>query len=270
MAARSGRKAGWTLSVHKQLVQELVALAICGGAHKVVLSVDKECWELPVVDGKVGPLLGAASEGVLNHDLAQELAMLCSLDGLSIRRERFANGKSQMRWVSAAGLAKMLDQKSEGSFGEIPEMIGSSPDMIRAMDVLDELSSTLVKVSSSSEVIDACVLACSDLFSSTVMLYFDGDSGWIGPRGLLLGPTTRLTAAAQRGVLDVFAPCGEAYEELLGRPPLVVLVPLRSTVVLALAWADDGVQARPLAALLVQRFCRIALRQYAGSAEDAS
>ena len=73
-----------------------------------------------------------------------------------------------------------------------------------------------IKVGSSSEVIDACVVACSELFSSTVMLYFDGESGWIGPRGLLLGSTDRLTAAAQRGVLDVFPPCGEAYEELVG------------------------------------------------------
>ena len=257
------------MSVQKQLVQELLALAICGGAHKVVLSVDQDCWELPVVDGKVGPLLGAAGEGVLDRDLAQELAMLCSVDGLSIRRERFLGGKAQMRWISAAHLAKLLGQHADASFGEVPDMNQSAPDMVRSMDVLDGLSAQLVKVGSSSEVIDACVVACSELFSSTVMLYFDGESGWIGPRGLLLGPTERLTAAAQRGVLDVFAPCGEAYEELVGRPPLVVLVPLNSEVVLALAWADDGVQARPLAALLVQRFCRIALRQYVGTSEIA-
>ena len=253
------------MSVQKQLVQELVALAICGGSHKVVLSVDKDCWELPVIDGKVGPLLGAAGEGVVDRDLAQELAMLCSVEGVAIRRERFLEGKAQMRWISAAHLAKMLDQHAEGSFGEVPDLPQSAPDMVRSMDVLDGLSSKLVKVGSISEVIDACVAACSELFSTTVMLYFDGQSGWIGPRGLLLGATERLSTAAQRGTLDVFAPCGEAYEELVGRPPLVVLVPLNSEVVLTFAWADDGVQARPIAALLVQRFCRIALRQYEGS-----
>ena len=253
------------MSVQKQLIQELVALAICGGSHKVVLSVDKDCWELPVVDGKVGQLLGAVAEGVVDRDLAQELAMLCSVDGLSIRRERFLGGQAQMRWVSAAQLAKKLGQHAEGSFGEVPDMTQSAPDMVRSMDVLDGLSSKLVKVGSASEVLDACVVACTELFSSTVMLHFDGESGWIGPRGLILGPTERLSTAAQRGVLNVFAPCGEAYEELLGRPPLVVLVPLTEQVVLALAWADDGVQARPLAALLVQRFCKIALRQYVGS-----
>ena len=255
------------MSVQKQLVQELVALAICGGSHKVVLAVGDDRWELPVVDGRVGPLLGAGDEGVVGGDLAQELAMLCSVEGLTVRRERFAQGKAQMRWISASHLGKHLDQHAEGSFGELPEMAQSAPTTLRALDVLDGLSADSVKAGAAREVIDACVVACGDLFPSTVMLQLGGESVWVGPRGTMLGVTDRLESARQKGVMDVFAPCGEAYEELLGRPPLVVLVPLTDTIVMALSWADDGVQARPLAALLVQRFCRVALREYLPASE---
>lgn len=250
------------MSIQKQLVQELVALAICGGSHKVVLAVGSDRWDLPVVDGLVGPLMGVGGEGTVGSELAQELAMLCSVEGLSVRRERFTQGKAQMRWMSASQLAKQLDQHAEGSFGELPDMVQSTPSTLRALDSLDRLSAALVQAGSIGQVIDSCVAACSDLFPSTVMLQRGGQSGWVGPRGALLGVTQRLESARQKGMMDVFAPCGEAYEDLLGRPPLVVLLPLTDEIVIAFSWVDDGVQARPLAALLVQRFCRVALRQY--------
>ena len=40
------------MSAHRQLVQELLALAICGGSHQLVLSVGDDRWSLPVVDGR--------------------------------------------------------------------------------------------------------------------------------------------------------------------------------------------------------------------------
>lgn len=255
------------MSAHRQLVQELLALAICGGSHQLVLSVGDDRWSLPVVDGRVGPLAGASNERLHDQELAEELAMISAVDGVIIRRERLKGGRAQLRWLSASALAKTLEDQTEASRREVLEFEQKAPDMIQTMDILDRLSAELVKAGTAAEVIDQCVVACRALFPSAIMLHWDGQGSWLGPQGALIGATERLTDAVERGTLDIFTPCGEAYEDLLGRPPLVVLVPMSGRIVTAIAWADDGVQSRPVAALLVQRMCRIALRHYEQSVE---
>jgi len=250
------------MSVQNQLIQELMALAICGGSHRLVLSVGEDRWDLPVIDGRVGPLVGALQNANEGMDLAQELAMLCSLEELTVRRQRHPSGKAQMRWVSAASLAQELDQHAIGAFGEIPEIKLEAPTTVAALDAVERLSALALKAGSAQEVIDACVNALADLFPRSVMLYCAEGEAWIGPNGALLGTTDRLDRALKKGAVDTFPPCGEAYEPLLGRPPLVVLLPLSPVVVVALAWADDGIQPRPMAAVLIQRLCRMALRNY--------
>ncbi|MDE0881288.1 MAG: hypothetical protein OSB21_01720 [Myxococcota bacterium] len=250
------------MSVQKQLVQELLALAICGGSHRLLLVLGEDRWDMLVVDGRVGPLLGAERTPGSDHDLLQELTMLCSLEGLVLRRERFPGGQVQLRWMSAASLAQGLQDYSKASFNERPEHDLKAPTTIASLDALEMLTSALIQAGTPSEVLDASVQALSGLYQRSVMLHADSSASWIGPSGALLGNTARLDTALQRGTIDIFAPCGEAYEELLGRPPLVVLLPLTSAVVLALAWADDGVQPRPLAAVLIQRICRVALRNF--------
>ncbi len=255
------------MSVQNQLIQELMALAICGGSHRLVLCIGQDRWDLPVIDGQVGPLVGAVQNANETMDLAQELAMLCSLEDLVLRRERHPGGKAQLRWVSAAALAKQLDQHAVGSFGEMPDAAVAAPSTIAALDVLDALSALALKAASAQEVLDASVNALADIFPRSVMLYSADDQTWIGPNGSLLGVTARLDTALRTGVIDTFPPCGEAYETMLGRPPLVVLLPMSKNVVVALAWVADGVQPRPMAGVLVQRFCRIALRQYTNDTE---
>ncbi len=250
------------MSVQNQLIQELMALAICGGSHRLVLCIGQDRWDLPVIDGQVGPLVGAVQNANDSMDLAQELAMLCSLEELVLRRERHPGGKAQLRWVSAAALAKQLDQHAVGSFGEMPDAAVAAPSTIAALDALDALSALALKAASAQEVLDAGVNALAGLFPRSVMLYSADAEAWIGPNGTLLGQTERLDQALRTGVVDTFPPCGEAYEVMLGRPPLVVLLPLSQKVVVALAWVADGVQPRPMAAILIQRFCRMALRHY--------
>jgi hypothetical protein len=251
------------MSVQNQLIQELVALAICGGSHRVVFCVGEDRWDLPVIDGRVGQLVGAVEGSGETMDLAEELAMLCSLDDLILRRERHPGAKAQMRWVSAASLAKQLDKQAVGRIGEMPEVSLEAPTTMAALDALERLSGMALKAGSAQEVLDASVNALGDLFPQSVMLYSAGADAWIGPDGALLGTTDRLDQALHSGVVATFPPCGEAYESALGRPPLVVLLPMSSQVVMALAWADDGVQPRPVVGLLIQRLCRVALRTYA-------
>ena len=251
------------MSVQTQLVQELMALAICGGSHRLVLCVGEDRWDLPVIDGRVGPLVGAFENSNQAMELAEELAMLCTLEDLVLRRERHPGAKAQMRWISAASLAQQLDQQVVGGFGEIPEIKLEAPSTVAALDALERFSGLALKAGSAQEVLDASVNALVDLFPRSVMLYCPEAGAWIGPDGALLGTTDRLDQALRSGVVATFPPCGEAYETALGRPPLVVLLPMSSEVVVAVAWADDGVQPRPMAGLLMQRFCRMALRNYA-------
>ena len=140
--------------------------------------------------------------------------------------------------------------------------IGSSSTTITALDALDELSAAFLRTGDQSELLDLCVQALTKLYDRCVMLHGDGSGLWIGPRGALLGRTDRLNVVAQSSASDIFAPCGEAYEDDLGRPPVVVLLPLSRQVVVALGWNDDRVQARPMAAMLIHRLYRIACVNY--------
>ena len=241
-----------------------MALAICGGSHRLVVSVGEERWDLPVVDGRVGPLLGAVVGDLSEQNLGQELAMLCALDGVLLRRERFPEGRAEMRWISASTLARQMGAQDSGGIGETPEQSISGPTTITALDALDELSAAFLRTNEQSELLDLCVQALAKLYDRCVMLHGDGAGMWIGPRGVLLGTTDRLNVVAQSTSSDIFAPCGEAYEDDLGRPPVVVLLPLSKQVVVAIGWNDDRVQARPMAAMLIHRLYRIACAQYDG------
>jgi hypothetical protein len=254
------------MTVLPQLVQELMALAICGGAHKLVLQIGEERWELPVIDGRVGTILGAFGGDENPDALAQELLMICGLEGVELRRQRFPEGRAEMRWGSAAQLARSLDRGAVSGIGEALQSSLRPPDLASEMDVLDAVSGTILHSGDLQAALDAAVGGITELHRGALMLHADGAGGWIGPSGALVGTTDRLDAAARQGGVELFAAAGEAYEADLGRPPVVVLLGLTEAVVVALPWMDDRVRARPGGAIIIARLFRVAQRAYVSGA----
>ena len=249
------------MSLRHKIADELVALTITSGSHLICLEAGETIWSFPVIDGRVGPLSGSEDAHHREDRMAEELAMVAALEGVSMRRERRPGLRAEQRWISASSVARCL--RGDGATDGASEKV-QKPELVRVLDAFDALTDTIVQSGTYAEVLDLCVRTLLDLHPNSIMLHSDGSGGWISPQGLLLGRTDRLGAVAFEQRLEVAPPTGEAYEPLIGSPPLTVLVPFGADTVLALPWSDDGVQGQPLAATIVLRLFRIAMLSYVG------